>query len=179
LTKIIGIDPGLTRCGVGLIKAGGSRQLKFLSVQTIQSDPKLPIEERLVAIGNSLKSILEAEQPDHVAVERVFSQQNLKTVTGIAQVSGLAIYFAAAAGIPVSYFTPSEVKSSITGNGRAAKDQVGFMVTKLLGLSEIPKPADAADALAIAICAAWKPQQRSGTETDAQQAWRQALGANR
>jgi crossover junction endodeoxyribonuclease RuvC len=179
LALILGIDPGLTRCGVGLIRSDSSRKVSFEFVDLLESSPRADLSDRLATIGNGIKTLIETHNPDHLAVERVFTQQNLKTVTGIAQVSGLAIYFAASAGIPVSYFTPSEVKAAITGNGRADKDQVGFMVAKLLGLAEVPKPADAADALAIAICAAWKPQQAEQTETTAQAAWRQALKASK
>lgn len=175
---VLGVDPGLTRCGVGVVEVSKTSR-RFVSVTTIRSDSAANIEDRLALIGNELSSLIDKAKPDLVAVERVFAQQNLRSVTGTAQVSGLALYFAAARGIPVSYYTPSEVKAAVTGNGRADKTQVGFMVKKLLGLDEVPKPADAADSLAIALCAAMRPQQAASHETVAQRAWRNAVSSSK
>jgi crossover junction endodeoxyribonuclease RuvC len=100
--------------------------------------------------------MMDATSPDAVAVERVFSQHNVRTVMGVAQVSGVIMTAAARRGLPVALHTPSEVKAAVTGHGRAGKDQVGAMVARLLHLTEAPKPADASDALALAICHVWR-----------------------
>ena len=117
-----------------------------------------------------------------IALERVFAQANLRSVMGVAQISGVVLYLASKHGIPIEMHTPSEVKSAVTGSGRAAKPQIGIAVSKILGLNEIPKPADSADALAIAICNAWKspsPASSSGSPTKAQQQWLSAQTASK
>jgi crossover junction endodeoxyribonuclease RuvC len=154
MSRIIGIDPGLTRCGYGVIEMRGKPVL--LSVGVIKSDPNLELPERLALINSSLIQLFAEFQPDFVAVERVFAQANVRTVMGTAQVSGLALVAAQNYGAQVRSYTPTEVKAAVTGSGRAEKSQVGEMVRKILNLDAIPKPADAADALAIAICQAWR-----------------------
>jgi crossover junction endodeoxyribonuclease RuvC len=154
--RVLGIDPGLTRCGLGLVKGSVGRPLTLVDVGVVRSAAGLPVEERLRLIDAGIEGWLERHAPDRVAVERVFSQQNVSTVMGTAQVSGLALVAAARRGITVALHTPSEAKAAVTGNGRADKDQVGAMVTRLLRLSAPPKPADAADALALAICHIWR-----------------------
>ena len=111
---------------------------------------------RLLALEEHVERWLTDYRPDAVAVERVFSQHNVRTVMGTAQAAALAVLAAARAGVPVALHTPSEVKAAVTGSGRADKAQVGLMVARLLGLREVPKPADSADALALAICHAWR-----------------------
>ena len=150
--RVLGIDPGLTRCGVGVVEGSIGRPLSLVDVGVVRTAAEMPIEQRLCLIERGLEEWLDATRPDAVAVERVFSQHNVKTVMGTAQASGVALLVAARRGLPVALHTPSEVKASVTGSGRADKAQVGAMVTRLLRLSEMPKPADAADALAIAIC---------------------------
>ena len=154
--RVLGVDPGLTRCGVGVVEGSIGRPLAMVDVGVVRTKPDLPVEERLLAVSRALDAWIERMAPDAIAVERVFSQTNVKTVMGTAQVSGLALVAAAARGIPVTLHTPSEVKAAVTGSGRADKAQVGAMVTRLLRLSETPKPADAADALALAICHVWR-----------------------
>ena len=154
--RVLGVDPGLTRCGVGVVEGSIGRPLTMVDVGVLRTSTDLPIEERLLLISRGLDAWIDATAPDVVAVERVFSQTNVKTVMGTAQVSGLALVAAAARGLPVTMHTPSEVKAAVTGNGRADKAQVGAMVTRLLRLDEMPKPADAADALALAICHVWR-----------------------
>jgi crossover junction endodeoxyribonuclease RuvC len=154
--RVLGVDPGLTRCGVGVVEGSIGRPLTMVDVGVVRTGTDLPIEERLLLIARGLDAWIDATRPDAIAVERVFSQTNVKTVMGTAQVSGLALLAAATRGIPVTMHTPSEVKASVTGNGRADKAQVGAMVTRLLRLTEPPKPADAADALALAICHVWR-----------------------
>jgi crossover junction endodeoxyribonuclease RuvC len=154
--RVLGIDPGLTRCGLGVVEGSIGRPLHLVDVGVVRTTTDLPIEERLLLVASGLDAWIEATSPDAIAVERVFSQTNLKTVMGTAQVSGLALVAAAVRGIPVTMHTPSEVKAAVTGSGRADKAQVGTMVTRLLRLAESPRPADAADALALAICHVWR-----------------------
>ncbi len=154
--RVLGIDPGLTRCGLGLVEGSVGRPLGLVAVGVVRSAAGLPAAERLRLIDAGIEEWLDRHAPDRVAVERVFSQQNVSTVMGTAQVSGLAMVAAARRGIPVALHTPSEVKAAVTGNGRADKDQVGSMVTRLLRLPSRPSPADAADALALAICHIWR-----------------------
>jgi crossover junction endodeoxyribonuclease RuvC len=154
--RVLGIDPGLTRCGVGVVEGGIGRALSLVEVGVVKTTPELAIEDRLLLISRGIETWIEATNPDAIAVERVFSQANVKTVMGTAQVSGLALVAAASRGIPVTMHTPSEVKAAVTGSGRADKAQVGAMVARLLRLDAVPKPADAADALALAICHIWR-----------------------
>ncbi|WP_370619988.1 crossover junction endodeoxyribonuclease RuvC [Mumia sp. Pv 4-285] len=152
----MGVDPGLTRCGVGVVDGRVGRTLRAVSVDVIRTPATDDVAHRLLAIERALADAIASHQPDVVAVERVFSQNNVSTVMGTAQASGVAMVVAARHGIPVVLHTPSEVKAAVTGNGRADKAQVTAMVTRLLGLDEAPKPADAADALALAICHVWR-----------------------
>lgn len=154
--RVLGIDPGLTRCGFGVIDSTTTGKASLIAVGVLRSDTAAPIEQRLLEIDRGISELFSEYQPAGVAVERVFAQANVRTVMGTAQVSGLALVAASRRDIPVRSYTPSEVKAAITGSGRADKAQVGTMVTKILGLSEMPKPADAADALAIAICHLWR-----------------------
>ncbi|HZJ05341.1 MAG TPA: crossover junction endodeoxyribonuclease RuvC [Nocardioidaceae bacterium] len=152
----MGIDPGLTRCGVGVVEGSVGRPLSLVDVGVVRTAADMPIEARLCLIEAGLEEWCDATRPDALAVERVFSQHNVRTVMGTAQASGIALLVAAHRGLPVALHTPSEVKASVTGSGRADKAQVGAMVARLLGLSEVPKPADAADSLALAICHIWR-----------------------
>ena len=185
--RIIGIDPGLTRCGVGVVTAGASRKVTFEHVEVLTSSAGEPLPERLHRIGSGIRRLLDGEKPAGIALERVFAQDNLPSVMGVAQISGVVMFLAAERGIPVSLYTPNEVKAQVTGYGAAEKAQVTTMVTRLLGLAAPPKPADAADALALAITHAWH-LGRGGSasrmerfeldakpgETPAQRAWREA-----
>lgn len=154
--RVLGIDPGLTRCGIGVIDGSIGRPLTLVDVGVVRTGTELAIEERLLRIASGIDDWIDSTSPDAIAVERVFSQANVTTVMGTAQVSGLALVAAATRGIPVAMHTPSEVKAAVTGSGRADKAQVGTMVGRLLRLDEAPKPADAADALALAICHLWR-----------------------
>lgn len=154
--RVLGIDPGLTRCGVGVVEGSIGRPLTLVDVGVIRTEARMPIAQRLCLIEQGLEEWLDVTSPDAVAVERVFSQHNVKTVMGTAQASGIALLVAARRGLPVALHTPSEVKASVTGSGRADKAQVGAMVTRLLRLSAVPRPADAADSLALAICHIWR-----------------------
>jgi len=152
----MGIDPGLTRCGIGVISVENARDISLLEVGAILTSSDSPLEQRLVLLESEIETWIERHQPDVVAVERVFAQHNLRTVMGTAQASGVALLIAARRGIPVAMHTPSEVKASVTGSGRANKTQVAEMVKRILNLEVIPKPVDATDALALAICHAWR-----------------------
>jgi len=154
--RVLGIDPGLTRCGLGVVEGSVGRPLTMVHVGVVRSGPDLPVAERLRLVDAGIEAWLDEHRPDRVAVERVFSQHNVRTVMGTAQVSGIAMVAAARRGIPVDLHTPSEVKAAVTGSGRADKAQVGAMVTRLLRLPAPPAPADAADALALAICHIWR-----------------------
>jgi crossover junction endodeoxyribonuclease RuvC len=154
--RVLGVDPGLTRCGVGVVDGAPGRAPALVRVGVIRTPATDDIATRLLAIETEIESWLDACQPDAVAVERVFSQQNVRTVMGTAQASAIAIASAARRGLPVALHTPSEVKAAVTGNGRAGKEQVAAMVTRLLRITDPPRPADAADALALAICHLWR-----------------------
>jgi len=154
--RVLGIDPGLTRCGLGVVEGTPGRPLSLVGVGVVRTAADLPIAHRLVAIEAGIEEWLDQHRPDAVAVERVFAQHNLRTVMGTAQASGIALVVAARRGLPVALHTPSEVKAAVSGSGRADKAQVGAMVARLLRLTETPKPADAADALALAITHIWR-----------------------
>ena len=154
--RVLGVDPGMTRCGLGVVDGAPGRALSLVHVEVVRTMPEAEIGERLLAQADGVAAIIERFAPDVVAVERVFSQHNVRTAMGTAQVAGVAILAATRAGLPVALHTPSEVKAAVTGSGSAGKDQIGAMVTRLLHLPHAPKPADAADALAIAICHLWR-----------------------
>ena len=153
--RVLGVDPGLTRCGLGVVD-GVPGRVRLVAVGVARTPAGDDLGARLVSLEAQVEEWLEAHQPDAVAVERVFAQHNVRTVMGTAQAGAVAITAAARRGIPVALHTPSEVKAAVTGSGRADKAQVGAMVTRILRLTEMPRPADAADALALAICHAWQ-----------------------
>lgn len=179
--RILGVDPGLTRCGVGVIQTG--RPPRAIAYGVIRTEASLPIEARLLAVLSGLEEWIETHSPDAIAVERVFAQHNVQTVMGVAQVAGLALVTAARRGIPVALHTPSEVKAAVTGFGNAPKEQVQQMVARILGMVEIPQPADAADALALAITQQFRQGAAASTDasaqTPAQRAWAEAERAAR
>jgi len=154
--RVLGVDPGLTRCGLGVVDGAPGRPMTLVAVDVVRTPTDAGIGERLLLLEHAFVEWLERYRPDAVAVERVFSQHNVRTVMGTAQASAVAIVAAARAGLPVALHTPSEMKAAVTGNGRADKAQVGAMVTRILRLTEPPRPADAADALGLAICHVWR-----------------------
>jgi crossover junction endodeoxyribonuclease RuvC len=159
--RVLGVDPGLTRCGIGVVEGEPGRPLAMVAVGLISTPPGDDIAHRLLALEISIEDWLTEHRPDAVAVERVFSQHNVRTVMGTAQAGAVAIVCAARRGLPVALHTPSEVKAAVTGSGRADKAQVTDMVTRLLRMADPPRPADCADALALAICHLWRgPAQR-------------------
>ncbi|MEU7076129.1 crossover junction endodeoxyribonuclease RuvC [Streptomyces narbonensis] len=174
--RVLGVDPGLTRCGIGVVEGVAGRPLTMLGVGVVRTAADADIGVRLVGIERGLEEWLDRFEPELVAVERVFSQHNVRTVMGTAQASAVAMLCASRRGIPVALHTPSEVKAAVTGSGRADKAQVGAMVTRLLRLSAPPKPADAADALALAICHIWRaPAQNRLQQAVAQNRLQQAV----
>ncbi|MFT4111093.1 crossover junction endodeoxyribonuclease RuvC [Propionicimonas sp.] len=154
--RVLGVDPGLTRCGVGVIEGTPGRPPRLVAVGVITTPADLALPLRLLRIEEGLTTWVREHRPEVVAVERVFADQNVLSVIGTAQASGLAMLVAARAGLPVHTHTPTEVKASITGSGRAEKAQVGAMVARILKLEAPPRPADAADAVALAICHLWR-----------------------
>lgn len=176
--RVLGIDPGLTRCGVGIVDVDRSRRGTLVHVGVIRSAPDADPGARLAVVAEGIRAVIAEHRPDAVAVERVFAQHNTRTVMGTAQASGVALLVAAESGLPAATHTPSEVKAAVTGYGSADKRQVQAMVARILRLDAPPQPADAADALAIALCHAWRrgSSAPSGDRalTPAQRAWAEA-----
>ena len=181
--RVLGVDPGLTRCGVGVVDVARNRSASLVHVGVVRTEPSMPIEQRLAAIAAGLRAVLDEHRPDVVAVERVFAQHNRSTVMGTAQASGIALLLAGERGLAAATHTPSEVKAAVTGYGSADKLQVQTMVARVLRLDALPQPADAADALALALCHAWRgglsgsgtgSATGSSTLTPAQRAWADA-----
>lgn len=185
--RVLGVDPGLTRCGLGVIEGTPGRALRLIGTDVVRTPADDDIGSRLLALEAELNQWLDRHQPDAVAVERVFSQHNVRTVMGTAQAGAVAIVCAARRGVPVALHTPSEVKAAVTGSGRAGKQQVTEMVTRLLRLADPPRPADCADALALAICHLWRgtayariaQQQQRLAAADRQQSTLRAAGGTR
>ncbi|MDZ8172765.1 crossover junction endodeoxyribonuclease RuvC [Microbacterium xanthum] len=181
--RVLGIDPGLTRCGIGVVDVRPDRSASLVHVGVVRSASDAPIQVRLAAIAQGIREVIAAHDPGVVAVERVFAQQNRSTVMGTAQASGVALLLAAESGLPAATHTPSEVKAAITGYGSADKRQVQTMVARVLRLDDLPRPADAADALALALCHAWRGTSAAAADasplTPAQRAWAQAERSTR
>ena len=159
--RVLGVDPGLTRCGLGVVEGAPGRPPALVAAGVLTTRADDDTAARLLAVERGLEEWLTEHQPDAVAVERVFSQHNVRTVMGTAQAGAVAILCAARRGLPVALHTPSEVKAAVTGSGRADKAQVTAMVMRLLRLADPPRPADTADALALAICHLWRGGMQS------------------
>jgi crossover junction endodeoxyribonuclease RuvC len=159
--RVLGVDPGLTRCGVGVVEGQPGRVCRLVAVNVVTTDPGTDLALRLLALDEAITRLVAQHMPDAVAVERVFSQHNVRTVMGTAQAGAVAVLAAARAGLAVTMYTPSEIKAAVTGSGQADKAQVTSMVTRLLRLESPPRPADAADALALAICHVWRGGARA------------------
>lgn len=156
VVRVLGVDPGLTRCGVGVVEGEIGRPLTMVDVGVIRTSSHLHVAERLVTVEKGIDAWLDEHRPDAVAVERIFARSDSSTIMGTAQASGIALVAAARRGLPVALHTPSEVKAAVSGSGRADKAQVTAMVTRILRLEAPPTPADAADALALAITHLWR-----------------------
>ena len=175
MRKVLGIDPGLTRCGISVVsgKALNKGNLEFS--ETIKTAPSEDLDQRLWAIGNRIREIISEQEPTEIALERVFAQANLKSVMGVAQISGIVLYLAAEFDLPIRFFTPTQVKAGVTGDGRATKDVVANMTRTLLGNVDQFDSADSADAAAIALTAIANPSMESAKPTKAQRAWSEAI----
>jgi len=154
--RVMGVDPGLTRCGLSVVESGRGRSVVALDVDVVRTSSDAPLAQRLLAISDAVEHWMDTHHPDVVAIERVFAQHNVSTVMGTAQAGGIVALAAAKRAIDVHFHTPSEVKAAVTGNGAADKAQVTAMITRILALQAKPTPADAADALALAICHCWR-----------------------
>ncbi len=180
---MLGVDPGLTRCGIGVVDVERNRRATMVGVGVVGTSPDETLDQRLLVIALAIDDWLDRYEPHVLAVERVFSQLNVSTVMGVAQASGVVIAAAARRGIPVALHTPSEVKAAVTGSGNSNKEAVTKLVTKILRLDAPPRPADAADALALAITHAWRAGSGAAVATTgpgslsltpAQRAWAEA-----
>ncbi len=154
--RVMGVDPGLTRCGLGVVEGALGKPLRMIAVGVVRTPPSDDPAMRLWALQIEIDEWLARYEPDTVAVERVFAKANIKGIMGTAQASAIPMLAAARLGLVLALHTPTEVKASVTGNGRADKAQVTAMVTRILALDTPPRPADAADALALAICQVWR-----------------------
>lgn len=148
---VLGIDPGLSRCGYGCVEVSGQGG-RAVAVGVLTTAPSTPMPQRLAALDADLRALIDELRPDAVAVERLFFQVNARTAMAVGQASGLVLAAAARAGCEVAQYTPNEVKQAVAGYGAAPKEQVTRMVQALLELPAPPRPADAADALALALC---------------------------
>lgn len=160
--RVLAVDPGLTRCGVAVVESRLDGRTKAIMVDVVRTDPDTEHAQRLQTVFEAVDNYLEMTQPDVMVVERVFSQQNVRTAMGTAQAAAVCMLAATRRGLPVHQHTPTEVKAAVTGSGRADKQQVAFMVGRILGLRDLPKPADATDALALGICHIWRARSRTG-----------------
>ena len=154
--RVLGIDPGLTRCGIGVVEKSRDSKLRLFDCGVIQTSSSAPLEIRLLNLEAELNKWINRVKPDVIAVERVFSQLNVKTAMATGQAAGVALLIAARSGLPIAMHTPTEVKAAVSGSGRADKKQVAKMVVKILGLIETPSPVDTTDAIALAICHHWR-----------------------
>ena len=154
--RVLGVDPGLTRCGIGVIEGMPGRTPSLLLADVVRTAADLETGQRLAALERSLVQAIAEYRPDAIAVERVFARRDVSTIVGTMQASGVVLLAGTRAGLQVAEHTPTEVKAAITGNGRADKAQVGQMVMRIMHLDAAPKPADAADAVALAICHLWR-----------------------
>lgn len=159
--RVLGIDPGLTRCGLAVVDVDGRRRVSLVFADVVRSDTDAPVGRRLLGIEERISAVVAEFSPTTIAVEQVFSQHNVRTVIGTAQAAGVASLVATRMGIPMAFHTPSEVKAAVTGSGRADKAQVATMVSRIVGMP-LQGPADLTDAIALAICHAWRfpAQQR-------------------
>ena len=153
--RVLGVDPGLTRCGIGVVERIGQK-LSLVDLGVIRTPKESELAARLLELDGELTLWIKRARPDVIAIERVFSQLNVKTAMATGQAAGVAILLAAKSGLPIALHTPSEVKAAVTGSGRADKKQVATMVKRILDLQEMPKPVDTTDALALAICHHWR-----------------------
>lgn len=156
IRRVLGVDPGLTRCGLGVVEGAAGSPLRMVAVGVVRTPVSDEPQERLLTLQTEIDQWLNDYEVDAVAVERVFARANIRGIMGTAQASAVPMLAAARRGLSVGTHTPTEVKAAVSGNGRADKAQVSSMVTRILRLEAAPKPADATDALALAICHLWR-----------------------
>ena len=149
--RVLGVDPGLSRCGIGIVE-GSSHRPVAVRIGVVTTPPSDDIGRRLHALFDEVTALIAETSPEAVALERVFFNANVRTATGVSQAAGIVLLAAEQAGLPAVQYTPTQVKAAVAGTGDADKEQVGFMVKTLLRLAEVPRPADASDALALALC---------------------------
>jgi crossover junction endodeoxyribonuclease RuvC len=149
---ILGIDPGLTRTGIGLISLNERNEPELVHYEVIDSTAVSSTSSRLIFLYDRLSTLIETYQPTEAAMEKLFFQRNITTAMSVSEARGVATFCLARHSLPIAEYTPNEVKQSVSGNGRADKKQVQIMVKMLLDLIEIPQPDDSADALAVALC---------------------------
>jgi crossover junction endodeoxyribonuclease RuvC len=149
--RVLGVDPGLSRCGIGVVDGPGSKPVA-VRAGVVKTPPNQPVATRLAALHRSITALVAEMRPDAVAVERVFFNTNVRTAMGVGQAAGVVLLCAAQAHVEVVEYTPTQVKAAVAGDGGADKEQVGYMVAAILRLAHAPKPPDAADALALALC---------------------------
>lgn len=149
--RVLGVDPGLSRCGIAVVE-GPAHRPRIRRAGVIRTPPEQAVAARLATLHTELAEMVRAERPDAVAVERVFFNANVRTAIGVAQAAGVALLVAAQAGLDPVEYTPTQVKAGVCGEGHADKEQVGYVVAARLRLAEVPRPADVADALALALC---------------------------
>ena len=154
--RVLAVDPGLTRCGIAVVEGDRHRRVALVGTRLVRTDARAQLSERLREVYQRVTLMIEEYGPDRVAVEQVFAQRNLNTALATAQAAGVVMLAGSQHGLPVATHTPSEVKAAVTGTGRADKAQVTTMVQRLLRLAEPPRPADVADALALAISHLWR-----------------------
>jgi len=160
---VLGIDPGLSRCGYGAVAREG-QTMTAVACGVVRTDPDVDLPVRLATLQDELAELVAELKPSALAVERVLFQANVRTAMTTGQASGLALAVAARANVPVTHYSPNEVKLAVAGYGAADKAQVQDMVTRLLRLDAPPRPADAADALALAVCHSWSAPVRTATD---------------
>jgi len=158
---VLGIDPGLSRCGYGAVRCSAGARPVAVAFGVLRTDPDDPLAERLAALEADLAALVADIRPSELAVERILFQANVRTAISVGQASGLALAVAARARVPVTHYSPNEVKLAVTGSGTADKAQVQEMVARLLRLATPPSPPDAADALALALCHGWSAPVRA------------------
>lgn len=175
MRKVLGIDPGLTRCGVAVVSGKVINRSKISHTETIRTSASQDLDKRIHLIGQKIKELIEVHEPSEIALERVFAQANLKSVMGVAQISGVVLFLAAEFNLPIRFFTPTQVKAAVTGDGRANKEGVAKMTMTLLGEQEVFDSPDSADAAAVALTAIANPSLESSQATTAQRAWSEAI----
>lgn len=179
MRKVLGIDPGLTRCGVAVVSGKAINKSSLHHTQTIKTAAGVELDERVYLIGSQIKTLISRFEPTEIALERVFAQANLKSVMGVAQISGVVLFLAREFNLPIRFFTPTQVKAAVTGDGRANKDAVSKMTSTLLGGGDLFDSPDSADAAAVSLTAIANPSMESSEPTKAQRAWSQAINQTR